>query len=103
MTEQLWDSDWTDTNALLKAATAVPENFRVQDPSNPLAFLMPTVEDTLPLILNARNILEERGVNWRPQKPVERVNRPVETQEQQLDRILDRAAAKMTASRGRRR
>lgn len=99
----LWNSDWNDTSALLKAATATPDNFRIQDPDNPLISRVPDFEDMMPLVLGARDILKSRGVSWRPQSKAERVERPVETPEQHLDSILDRAAAKMIAPKGRRR
>lgn len=102
MTEQLWNSDWNDTSTLLKVATATPENFRLHHPDNHLISNVPDFEDMLPLVTNARKELENRGVDWRPQKPVERVERPVETPEQHLESILDRAASRMVAQKGRR-
>lgn len=103
MAEQLWDSDWNDEAALIKAANATPENFRVQDTNNPLASYVPDFEVMIPLIENSRSILKSRGVDWRPKKEVAVVERPIETPEQQLDGILNAAAARMTAPQGRRK
>lgn len=98
----LWNADWNDNEALKKVAVAVPENYRMNDPDNPRMWIQPTVDEILPLVVASRKELESRGVEWRPQKPVERVERPTETPEQHLDAVLSKAAARMVGAKGRR-
>lgn len=103
MAEQLWDSDWNDDAALIKTANATPENFRVQDANNPLASYVPDFEMMIPLIENARSILESRGVDWRPKKEVAVVDRPSVGSEAYIDAVLSKAAARMETPRNKRK
>lgn len=103
MTESLWDANWDDNEMLRKAAVATPENFRLQNPDNPLMSSVPNFEDLLPLIKNAREVLEYRGVDWRPKSEVKPVPKPVIGSEQHIDQILNKAAARMAAPRSRRK